>query len=213
MNKKEGYITIKDSGVAEFEEKRSLFIGYSKHIESEAQALDFIKSIKQKHSDATHNVFGYILNDGLTARYSDDGEPQGTAGMPVLDAIRKSKITDACVVVTRYFGGTLLGAGGLVRAYSKAAHDALVAAGTLVYERFSEILISISYSDYQKYISESVQYVIITDNCDFSDAVNLKIAVKSIEKENFIKMIKELSAGKANIEVCGERYDCVNFYS
>ena len=121
--------TVRQSAQAEFEEKKSLFIGHVMRCDTEEEAQAFIKSIKKEYADATHNVSAYLMQGDIIARYSDDGEPQGTAGMPVLDVIRKSGVRNICVVVTRYFGGTLLGAGGLVRAYSHAAAIAIEADG------------------------------------------------------------------------------------
>ena len=145
------YTTVKKEAHVEFEEKRSLFIGHAIHVESEDEAMEFIKSIKKEYADATHNVWAYHMKGGILARYSDDGEPQGTAGMPVLEAIRKSGVDDVCIVVTRYFGGILLGAGGLVRAYSHSAVIAIEAAEVVVYEPYLEYYLSCGYSEYQKY--------------------------------------------------------------
>ena len=119
------YITVRGYGEARFEEKKSVFIGYCEHVTSEEEALSFVKRIKEKHRDATHNCYGYTMKGGISCRYSDDGEPQGTAGKPILDVLQKSGVDDVCVVVTRYFGGIMLGAGGLVRAYTTATKDAL----------------------------------------------------------------------------------------
>ena len=131
------YTTIEREAVAEFEEKKSIFIGHALPVRTEDEAAAFVKELKNKYRDATHNVYAYVLGDGTVQRYSDDGEPQGTAGMPVLDVIRKSGCTDTAVVVTRYFGGTLLGAGGLVRAYSHAAKLALDEAHVITYEKYA----------------------------------------------------------------------------
>ena len=203
------YITIKHEASAEFEEKRSVFIGYAKPVKSEEEAAEFIKRIKAKHKDATHNVFGYTMKKGVIARYSDDGEPQGTAGMPVLDVIRKSGVDDACVVVTRYFGGTLLGAGGLVRAYSQAAKIALEAAEIVCFEPYTELSVPCSYSDYQKISAELPKYGAIIDDTEFSDNVMLKIAVKNDIVEKISARISEISAGKSEVSVIGERFDCI----
>ena len=102
------YLTIEGFAEDEFVEKKSRFIGYAKHVETEEEAVSFINELKQKHWDATHNVYAYVLRDGQIRRYSDDGEPQGTAGIPTLDVILKEGVVDVCVVVTRYFGGCLL---------------------------------------------------------------------------------------------------------
>ena len=202
------YVTIKKEASAEFEEKRSLFIGYAKPVKSEEEAAEFIKKIKAKHKDATHNVFGYTMKNGVLARYSDDGEPQGTAGMPVLDVIRKSGVDDACVVVTRYFGGILLGAGGLVRAYSQAAKIALEAAEIVTFEPYTELSVACSYSDYQKISSELPKYGALVDDTEFSDSVMLKIAVKSGIVQQISQKISEISAGKSTPQITGERFDC-----
>ena len=115
---------LRNTANIEFIEKKSVFIGFSTFVENEEQALEIIKQKKKEYADATHNVYAYIIGENI-ARYSDDNEPQGTAGMPVLSSIRMSGITDVLVVVTRYFGGILLGAGGLVRAYSNSVNDTL----------------------------------------------------------------------------------------
>lgn len=122
-------ITIKTDTVAEFTEKKSQFIGHAFYVENEEEAHSRIQTVKTLHNTATHNVFAYNLRLYNTQRFNDDGEPKGTAGIPVLSVIKNNKLVDVCVVVTRYFGGILLGAGGLVRAYSKAATMSLQAAG------------------------------------------------------------------------------------
>lgn len=122
------YITVASSASAEITEKKSRFIAYITHIETKEEADEFIQSIKKKHYDARHNVYAYILSDG-EKKYSDDGEPSKTGGFPVLEMLEKEEITDVCCVVTRYFGGTLLGVGGLIRAYTSASKEALILAG------------------------------------------------------------------------------------
>jgi uncharacterized YigZ family protein len=124
------YLTIKDEASIEFEEKKSIFIGHAKRIYNEVEARDFINKIKGENKEATHNVYAYVIGENMgIQRYSDDGEPQGTAGIPVLEVVKKNGITDIAVVVTRYFGGVMLGAGGLVRAYSKGAAFAIKEGG------------------------------------------------------------------------------------
>ena len=112
------YITVKSPAESSYTEKRSEFIGHISPAETNEDAINFINHIKENNRKARHNVYAYILRDGNISRYSDDGEPQGTAGIPVLEVLRKNNLTDVCCVVTRYFGGILLGGGGLVRAYS-----------------------------------------------------------------------------------------------
>ena len=130
----EGYTTVKQYGTAEYEDRKSVFIGEALPVSSEAEALEFLASVKKKYPDARHHVYAYVLRDNSIMRFSDDSEPQGTAGMPVLDVIRKRGCTDVIIVVTRYFGGTLLGTGGLVRAYTAAAVGALESAEIIRYD-------------------------------------------------------------------------------
>ena len=127
-------VTIAQNVSCEMEERKSIFIGHAAPVRSEEEARLFIEAKRKEYHDATHNVYAYLMNDGAIARYYDDGEPQGTAGMPVLNVLKMSGACDLCVVVTRYFGGILLGAGGLVRAYGAAAKNAIDAAGLAVFE-------------------------------------------------------------------------------
>ncbi|MBO7302747.1 MAG: YigZ family protein [Clostridia bacterium] len=204
----EKYTTVKKEAHVEFEEKRSLFIGHATHVESEEEATAFIKAIKKEYSDATHNVWAYYMKGGILARYSDDGEPQGTAGMPVLEAIRKSGVDDICVVVTRYFGGILLGAGGLVRAYSHSAVIAIEGAEVVVYEPYLEYSLSCGYSEYQKYSNIMNVEKIIIDSTDFGAEVVVRFAVKKTQAESLLKRISEAGFGKDVPELLGERFDC-----
>ena len=144
----------------------------------------------------------------MTARYSDDGEPQGTAGIPVLDVLRKSGVDDACIVVTRYFGGILLGAGGLVRAYSAAAKMALDAAEIATFEPYTEFSLSCSYPDYQKISAELPRFSALIDGTDFADNVIVTFAIKSEMKDQLIDRICEMTAGRSIPKVVGERFDC-----
>jgi uncharacterized YigZ family protein len=148
----DGYISLEKSGFSEYTEKKSVFFGYAAPVSTEEEAIAFVKRIKEKHSDARHNVYAYVLRENNAQRFSDDGEPHGTAGLPLLDTLRKQNITDAVIVVTRYFGGILLGTGGLVRAYSTAAKDATADAGVVSYILYKKIKLSVSYSDYQKLV-------------------------------------------------------------
>ncbi|MBR3686937.1 MAG: YigZ family protein [Clostridia bacterium] len=201
------YTTLAGEGSDEFEEKRSLFIGHAKHITSEEEAMEFVKAKKKEYSDATHNCWAYLLKGGIVARYSDDGEPQGTAGVPMLETIRKSGVCDAVVVVTRYFGGILLGAGGLVRAYSHGAKVALDAAEIVTYEKYTELSLACSYSDYQKYSVVLPTFNAIIDSTDFTDKVTVCFAIKATLVDALNKKITEMSGGKNSLEVIGERFD------
>ncbi len=200
------YVTLGGEGTANIEEKRSEFIGYAAHVQDETEAQNFVRRIKAKHHDARHNVYAYVLGDTVQ-RYSDDGEPQGTAGIPVLDVLRKSGVTDACIVVTRYFGGILLGAGGLVRAYTAAAKAALDAAGTLTMERYAELRLRLSYADYQKLSAKLASLGATVDAVDFGGEVTLDVALKATAKDRFADAVRELFAGRVPVEARGERYD------
>ncbi len=201
------YITIKGRASARFEEKKSVFIGYACHAEREDEALSFIKEIKEKHKDATHNCYGYVMKGGILCRYSDDGEPQGTAGKPILDMLKKSGVDDVCVVVTRYFGGTLLGTGGLVHAYSLGAKMAIEEAGIVQFENYAVMSAVCSYSDYQKISLELEKCGAIIDDVDFSDNVKVQFAVKADFGDEISRKISEISSGKSNAEPLGERFD------
>ena len=201
------YITIKGRAEARFEEKKSVFIGYACHVESEEEALAFVKEIKEKHKDATHNCYGYVMKGGILCRYSDDGEPQGTAGKPILDMLVKSGVDDVCVVVTRYFGGTLLGTGGLVHAYSLGAKMAVEAAGIVQFENYVVFKVTASYSDYQKISFELEKCDAIIDSTDYADNVTVQFAVKEANADLISKRITEISSGKNEaIRLC-ERFD------
>ena len=202
------YITIAKPATIEFEEKRSLFIGNAIPCTTEERAAEFVKEKKREFSDATHNVWAYYMKGGVLARYSDDGEPQGTAGMPTLDAIRKSGASDICVVVTRYFGGILLGAGGLVRAYSKAAADAVAAAGIVTYESYAEIELVCTYSEYPKISNELPKFGAIIDDTDFGADVTVRFAVKDGIFDSVCRKFAEMTAGKVIPRRIGTRFDC-----
>ena len=147
----EKFKTIKINAVAEIEEKRSRFIGSAFYVENEEEAEKIIKDTKKKYYDARHNCFAYIINNGSVAkRFSDDGEPSGTAGFPILNVLEKNELYNVLVIVTRYFGGILLGAGGLVRAYTEAAVKAIEKAEIVEQENGFELEIWISYQDMEK---------------------------------------------------------------
>ena len=201
------YTTIAKVAEIEFIERKSVFYGYAAPVKSEEEALALVKERRSLMPDATHHVFGYHMKGGILARYSDDGEPQGTAGMPVLEAIRKSGADDTLVVVTRYFGGILLGAGGLVRAYAHTAHLAIEEAGIVTYESYAELELACSYSDYQKYQAQLPRFGAVMDGTDFSDRVILRFAVKKHLVDDVRALVREISAGGNEVEVLGERFD------
>lgn len=205
------YTTLEHEGKDEFEERRSVFIGHAAHVTSEEEAMAFIKQKQKEYADATHNVWAYRLSGGAStetaARYSDDGEPQGSSGLPTLEAIRKRGVFDAVVVTTRYFGGVLLGVGGLIRAYSHAAGIALDAAGVITYERYREFMLETTYSDYQLILQELPRYGVLTDNSEFSDRVTLTLAVKATVYDELRDRLGELTAGRCFLLETGERFD------
>lgn len=190
----------------EFVERKSVFIGFSTFVENEEKALEIIKQKKKQYSDATHNVYAYVIGDSI-ARYSDDNEPQGTAGMPVLNSIRMSGITDVLVVVTRYFGGILLGAGGLVRAYSTAASMALEEGGTKVFETYYAYSVKLSYSDYGKFVTELQNVNALIDDTLFEDEVIIKFAIKEEVEHDFSKKITDIFAGRVQLLFLEQRID------
>ena len=200
------YKTIQKPASAELIEKRSRFIGYVKPVKTQDEAVAFINEIKSKHWDATHNVYAYVIRDEGVARYSDDNEPQGTAGIPVLDAIRKREITDCVVVVTRYFGGTLLGAGGLVRAYSASAKAGIDAAGECVMTLCAVCTIRCSYTLYGKIPSLIARYDGTADDSQFADDVTVTFHLPTDHLDAFNKALSEESSGKVQAQAIDERF-------
>lgn len=201
------YITLEREASASFIEKKSEFIGYACPCRTEEEALAFIARIRKKHADAKHNVYAYQLKENNIARFTDDGEPQGTAGLPVLDIIRKTGFTDACIVVTRYFGGVLLGTGGLVRAYSQAAKLAAEAARIITYERFLACEVICDYTDYDRIRASFASFGMLVDGVDFAADVTVRAAVRAAEYEDFCTSLVDLTNGAVLIEHSGARYD------
>ncbi len=188
---------------AELEEKKSVFIGYVAPVSSEDEAKKIINERKSTYGDATHNVWAYYIDKGARARCSDDGEPQGTAGMPVLNVLKMSGGTDMCVVVTRYFGGTLLGAGGLVRAYSAAAKAAIDAAGLAECRMFDIYEIPVSYSDYQRLTVQLASVGAKEENADFGSEVTVKASVERDNAPRLISLVSDLTGGKSSAVLLG----------
>ncbi len=203
----ENYITILNDGVAEYVDRKSVFIGYAKPCKTEKEALDFIAFIRKKHSDARHNVYAYTVKENNCTRYSDDGEPQGTAGIPVLEVIRKKEISDVCVVVTRYFGGILLGAGGLVRAYTQAASDALVDGQIARYDRFVPVTVKCKYPEYDKFNFELNKTVYKIVSTDYTDTVEIKFNIRIDFLQKFEEKITELFGGRVVLTKEKEIFD------
>lgn len=203
------YSTVRNDSRAEYEDRKSVFIGRAKHVTNESEAMEFIKEIKKREVGARHNVYAFVLKDGGTVRSTDDGEPSGSAGLPVLDVIRKNGVCDVCIVVTRYFGGVLLGTGGLVRAYTNAAKLALDAAQIVTYTLYDELRLECSYSEYQRLLPVITSGGAIVDGTDYSDKVILSFAVKCEDTAALIRRISELTNGKLAPEILGTRYDAM----
>lgn len=201
------YYTVSEAAEASFIEKRSEFIGYIAPVKTDEEAVNFINTIKAKHRKAKHNVYAYILRKDNISRYSDDGEPQGTAGVPVLDVLQKRGLTDVCVVVTRYFGGILLGGGGLVRAYSHAASLACDSAHTMDMCLCHRLKICTDYGMYGKLTYILPNFETITVNSDFADSVTLELLVLSKKLSAIISEITEITNGSAEITDCGELFE------
>ena len=194
------YNTVKGYDQDEFVEKRSRFIGYIKHVETEKEATDFIAEIRAKHWDATHNVYAYVLRENQTKRYSDDNEPQGTAGMPVLDVLLKSNVVDVVVVVTRYFGGVLLGGGGLVRAYSHSASIALKKIGVVTMQMCSLCSLTCTYTQYGKIPATIAQFEGVVDDSEFTDFVTVKFHLPCDNLALLNTALSELTCGSVEAE-------------
>ena len=201
----ESYINLLRGGEGEIVEKKSRFIGQIKPVTSEEEAYAFIEEIKKKHYDARHNCFAFSVGaDMPLLRFSDDGEPQGTAGKPILEVITSSGIHNICIVVTRYFGGTLLGTGGLVRAYTDASKAALANCETKIIELLIPTEIKTNYTDMGK-----IQYILgnhdvkILDTV-YADDVLMKINLKKIEADGIIKEITDATSARAGIETFDE---------
>ncbi|HEX2986371.1 MAG TPA: YigZ family protein [Caproiciproducens sp.] len=200
------YQTVAQEASGEFVERRSRFIGYAKPMQSEEEAVAFVNAIKTKNWNATHNVYAYVLRAGQIKRYSDDGEPQGTAGIPTLDVLLKSNVTDTAVVVTRYFGGILLGAGGLVRAYSHAASLALEKARIVTMRTCLISELRCDYSHYGRLTSMIPENGGMIDDTDFTDSVHIRFHMGDDGIERFRKELADLTCGKGDIKILGEKY-------
>lgn len=200
------YKTVRTASSGELTEKRSRFIGYCKPVSTEEEATAFIASIRSRHWDARHNVYAYSLREGNLRRYSDDGEPSGTAGMPVLDVLQKSGVTDVCVVVTRYFGGVLLGTGGLVRAYSQAARLGLEAAQVVLMERCACCTLRCSYTHYGKIASLLQEYGAGLDDTVYEADVLLRFHIKPEALPGLNKALADATAGEIAVETEKEAY-------
>ena len=201
------YKTISEPGFSETVVKKSRFISYAMSVADEDSAKLFIENIKEKHRDASHNTYAYIVGkDTVTERYSDDGEPGGTAGIPILEKIRHFGLTDIVVVVTRYFGGKLLGTGGLARAYSGGAEDVINRCGISAYIKGYLVSVSTDYhylGKVQNYIQGNA-YRVLDEN--FTDHVIISTLIPVQEYDKVKKHIKDITNARAFVDVVKEEY-------
>lgn len=200
------YLVPAAYGEAEYIEKRSRFIARVWPVGSEAEAVAHIEAMRKQHYDARHNVYAYILRDGGLMRYSDDGEPQGTSGQPTLNVFRSQEIQNFCCVVTRYFGGILLGTGGLVRAYSTAAKMALENAGISRMALWKSIELGCSYSQFERIKRLLEEHEAVIENTDFGADIVFSALLREDKVETFSKALTELTAGSVEYLECGESF-------
>ena len=200
-----GYKTIKRTAQSEFVEKKSVFIGTAKRVFTEEEAKAFIDEVRLKYKDARHHVYAYILGEDMSVqRYSDDGEPQGTGGIPILEVMKRNELRNACVVVTRYFGGILLGAGGLTRAYVKGAADAIKESGVVERVPGHEVVMTIDYD-----LLGKIQYFLKEKNMRieslaYTDKVELTLYLETKETSSIVESIMNISSAKAEIIIGDE---------
>lgn len=205
----DSYLTPAGYGEAEFTEKKSRFIGRVWPVSNEAEALARLQETREKHRDATHNVYAYILREGGIMRYSDDGEPGGTSGQPTLNVFRSGGIFDVCCVVTRYFGGILLGSGGLVRAYSNTARLALEAAGTARMAGWTAFRLQCAYNLYERAVRLLEQHDCFIEDQGFAECVEIRFLVMSDFSDGVLASLRELSGGSAVCTPLGEVFRAV----
>ena len=203
------YKTVLENASDEFVEKRSRFIGYCKPVKTEQEAIDFINEKRSEHWNATHNVYAYSLREGNIKRYSDDGEPSGTAGMPVLDVIVKNEIFDVVVVVTRYFGGVLLGTGGLVRAYSHGSKIAVEAAKPVIMQNCLMCEARCAYNQYGKVSSLIIGVGAAVDDTVYESDVLVKFHIKPDLLGTLNKKLADATSGEVTVEQKDEQYFAV----
>ncbi len=188
------YLVPTKDADAEFVERRSRFIGHIFRTETEEEALACLKRMRENYWDATHNVYAYIIRNGAT-RFSDDGEPGGTAGMPVLQVLQREEIFNVTCVVTRYFGGILLGAGGLVRAYAHSAKIALDAAGRSVKQVWTKVYLPCPYSWFERIKLEVAAFGGVIENTDFGADVSFDLLLPEAQVQPFLDRVLDASAG------------------
>ena len=202
----DSYKTIEGTAQAEYEEKKSRFIGQVAHVETEEEAVAFLDGIRAANPMARHNVYAYVLRANNRVRYSDDGEPARTSGLPTLSVIEHAELKDVICVTTRYFGGTLLGTGGLVRAYTKAAQDAFAAAQVVTFAQCRDIMISIDYPLYDQLNHWLAGQGIQILDATFAADVTVEVRVLASEAEATAAAITELTHGSAELLIGDEAF-------
>lgn len=206
ISKKECYKTVAGDGEAVFTDRKSKFIAHVHPAENEEEALAFLAEMRSRYSDARHNVYAYIIDENNIFRYSDDGEPSGTSGMPVLDTMRKEGLVDVITVVTRYFGGTLLGTGGLVHAYGTAARMGLESAGIVTRALCGIYKVKCDYTLAGKLQYHFAEKGYMTEDTVYTDNVEFTVCLLRSEIEGFISEVTDISGGRAVIKPGGEKY-------
>ena len=199
------YFIPAGSGESEYVEKRSSFLGHLRAVETEEEAKAFIAEMKKKYYDARHNCWCYIIHEGAV-RYSDDGEPQGTAGIPMLEMLQHEGIENVVCVVTRYFGGVLLGTGGLLRAYTKSAKDALENAGVAAVRRWVKAEVPCSYSVLERVKLECAAVSGAVEDVEYGADVTVKLLLPEESAEAFSLRITDLTGGKSTVKSTGEAF-------
>lgn len=202
----ESYLVPFQEAESEFTEKRSRFISHVWRVETEAEARARIEEVRKRHYDARHNCWCYLLREGGAVRYSDDGEPQGTAGQPMLNVFQRQEVWNVCCVVTRYFGGVLLGAGGLTRAYARGARDALEAAGAARMQLWTVWDVPCTYPLLERVKLEAAACGGVVRNADYGADITLRAAFPAGGAEIFAPRLTELSAGRLSMAPAGEEY-------
>lgn len=202
----EEYYEIVSPGEGEYTEKKSRFIAHAFPVKSEEETSVVIEQLKRKYWDARHNCYAYVINNGMQSKCSDDGEPSGTAGRPILDVINGKGIRNILVVVTRYFGGTLLGTGGLIRAYTQAAKEAIEASGIKRMMPGTKIEITAEYNDAGRLKHYFETEGISIENIEYTDAVKLLIAVKAEKKEAVMDKVTQVTSGKGALRIVEEGF-------
>ncbi|HQJ23802.1 MAG TPA: YigZ family protein [Bacillota bacterium] len=201
------YFTLMGHGSSLVEDRKSRFIGRAKHVSDEQDAYEFLDSVKKSERGAAHNVYAFCIGkDAEIMRSSDDGEPSGTSGRPCLEAIRGRGLTDCMVVVTRYFGGTLLGTGGLVRAYSSAARDAIEDAGVGKMTRYLRYSLNMGYAEWNRLSGLQDRWDLKDLNVEYGEIVELSFMVRADRSEGCMKEITDTLSGRADAKEDGEHF-------